>query len=72
MHDTINRIFQSINARHFEKLFVEWASGLKYCDEDAEVEVIAIDGKTMRGSRDTFHGTRSTATTRYTSSTHGA
>ena len=55
-HDTINRVFQSINARHFEKLFVEWASGLKCCGEDAEVEVIAIDGKTMRGSKDTFHG----------------
>ena len=27
-HDTINRVFQSINARHFERLFVEWVSGL--------------------------------------------
>lgn len=55
-HDTINRVFQSINARHFERLFTEWASGLKCCDEGTGAEVIAIDGKTIRGSRDTFHG----------------
>ena len=55
-HDTINRVFQSINARHFERLFVEWASGLKCCDGGAEADVVAIDGKTMRGSKDTFHG----------------
>ena len=55
-HDTINRVFQSIDSRHFERLFVEWASGLKCCDGGTETEVIAIDGKTMRGSRDSFHG----------------
>jgi hypothetical protein len=26
-HDTINRVFQSIDALHFEHLFVEWMSG---------------------------------------------
>lgn len=55
-HDTVNRIFQSIDARHFERLFVEWASGLRRCDGDAATEVVAIDGKTMRGSGDAFHG----------------
>ena len=25
-HDTINRVFQAIDARHFERLFTEWAS----------------------------------------------
>lgn len=33
---------------------MEWAPGLKCCD--AEADVVAIDGKTMRVSKDTFHG----------------
>lgn len=53
-HDTINRVFQSISARHFEQLFSEWASGL--CQNGKAGTVVAIDGKTMRGSKDTFHG----------------
>lgn len=53
-HDTINRVFQAIDARHFEALFTEWATGIK--DEGVAENVIAIDGKTLRGSRDTFHG----------------
>lgn len=53
-HDTINRVFQSINARHFERLFAEWASGLR---ESGRADgVVAIDGKTMRGSKDTYNG----------------
>jgi predicted transposase YbfD/YdcC len=53
-HDTINRVFQSINARHFERLFAEWASGLR--DSGKAGGVVAIDGKTMCGSKDTFRG----------------
>ena len=52
-HDTINRVFQMINFRQFERLFLEWAEGLKP-DGTAE-KVIAIDGKTVRGSRDGYH-----------------
>lgn len=52
-HDTINRLFQSLNPRQFERSFISWAEGLK---EDGIMErVIAIDGKTTRGSKDTFH-----------------
>ena len=52
-HDTINRVFQSIDPRHFEQCFIAWAQGLK---EDGVIEgVIAIDGKTVRGSKDNFH-----------------
>ena len=53
-HDTINRVFQSIDARGFERLFAEWASGLR--EGGKAGEVVAIDGKTMRGSKDTYHG----------------
>jgi predicted transposase YbfD/YdcC len=52
-HDTINRVFQVINPRLFESCFISWAKGLK---EDGIWErVIAIDGKTSRGSKDSFH-----------------
>ena len=52
-HDTINRVFQAIRFRQFERLFQEWAEGLR--PEGATEKVIAIDGKTVRGSRDGYH-----------------
>ena len=52
-HDTINRVMGMINSRRFEQLFARWADGLK---ESGKLElVIALDGKTVRGSKDTFH-----------------
>jgi len=52
-HDTINRVFQMLNPRQFELCFISWAKGLK---ESGIMEgVIAIDGKTVRGSKDSFH-----------------
>lgn len=53
-HDTINRVFSMLNARKFEKLFTQWTTSLK--DKNIDLELIAIDGKTSRGSKDTFHG----------------
>ena len=52
-HDTINRVFQMLNPREFERCFVIWAQGLK--DEGIIERIIAIDGKTVRGSKDSFH-----------------
>jgi len=52
-HDTINRVFQTINPRQFERCFISWAQGLK--DDGILERVIAIDGKTARGSKDSFH-----------------
>lgn len=53
-HDTINRVFGLINSRHFERLFIEWSSRMK---EGGKLDkAIAIDGKGVRGSRDSFHG----------------
>ena len=43
-----------LNPRKFEKLFAQWSASLK--DKDIDLELIAIDGKTARGSKDTFHG----------------
>jgi len=52
-HDTINRVFQIINSHQFERCFIAWAQWLK--DDGVMEKVIAIDGKTARGSKDTFH-----------------
>jgi predicted transposase YbfD/YdcC len=52
-HDTINRVFQSLNPHLFEKCFISWAQGLK--DDQILEKVIAIDGKTSRGTKDSFH-----------------
>jgi predicted transposase YbfD/YdcC len=52
-HDTINRVFQMLNPLPFERCFISWAKGLK--EEGILERVIAIDGKTVRGSKDSFH-----------------
>jgi hypothetical protein len=54
-HDTFNRVFSLLNPRPFERLFMEWANRLK--ESDALENVIAVDGKTVRGSKDSFHQT---------------
>ncbi len=52
-HDTINRVFSSINPKKFELAFISWVNSLK--NKEISAEVIAIDGKTVRGSKDSFH-----------------
>lgn len=52
-HDTINRVFQTLNSRAFELCFISWVQGLVKIK--TEKGVIAIDGKTARGSKDSFH-----------------
>lgn len=55
-HDTINRVFSSINPKKFELAFISWVNSIK--NKDIKGEVIAIDGKTLRGSKDSFHDTK--------------
>jgi predicted transposase YbfD/YdcC len=45
--DVVRRVFAALNPRIFERCFRDWIAGL--CD-DLRDEVIAIDGKTVRGS----------------------
>ena len=52
-HDTINRVFSLIRADKFEILFIQWAQSLK--DPRISKEVISVDGKTLRGSKDGYH-----------------
>jgi predicted transposase YbfD/YdcC len=53
-HDTINRVFSLIRADKFEQQFTQWSQSLK--DPGISKEVISIDGKSLRGSRDSYHG----------------
>lgn len=48
-HDTFNRVFSALNPEELEKYFIEWTRSVA---DLCEHEVIAIDGKSMRGSRD--------------------
>lgn len=48
-HDTFGRVFALINPEEFEKGFMEW---VKLIQELSQGQVIAIDGKQMRGSKD--------------------
>ncbi|MFT2536216.1 ISAs1 family transposase, partial [Escherichia coli] len=47
--DTIARVVSNIDSLAFEKMFIEW---MQECHEITDGEIIAIDGKTIRGSFD--------------------
>lgn len=47
-HDTFGRLFSNLDSEVFESCFLNWVSSLGICLNE---EVIAIDGKTLRGSR---------------------
>lgn len=49
--DTVGAVFSSLDAKVFQECFVQWVSGL----QRMLPEVIAIDGKTLRGSGDVSH-----------------
>jgi len=53
-HDTINRVFSMLNSRRFEQVFTQWANSM--IDKGFNNELIAIDGKTVRRSKDSYHG----------------
>ena len=46
--DTINRVFSSINSSQFESCFMNWVNSIS---EICKGQVIAIDGKTLRGAK---------------------
>jgi predicted transposase YbfD/YdcC len=54
-HDTIGRFFRLVDPKAFECCFTEWMQTLA-----ANIQgIIAIDGKTIRNSADSFHGKKS-------------
>lgn len=52
-HDTFGRLFSLINPEEFETCFCSWISSLTI---DLTKEIIAIDGKTLRGSHNRKKG----------------
>jgi len=52
-HDTFDRVFARLDAEQFESCFLEWVQGVYKVTEG---QVLAIDGKSLRGSRDGFLG----------------
>ena len=54
-HDTFGRVFSLINPKEFEECFRQWIASLAV---DISKEVIAIDGKTLRGSHNRKKGLR--------------
>src|ERR1039458_5670477 len=49
-HDTFNRVFSALDPEELEKGFVAWASSIAKLTAG---EVVAIDGKTLCGTRET-------------------
>jgi predicted transposase YbfD/YdcC len=52
-HDTFNRVFQALDPKQFQECFLNW---MKAVAEALSSQVIALDGKTLRGSRDELGG----------------
>jgi predicted transposase YbfD/YdcC len=52
-HDTFGRVFRLLDAGAFQAGFIKWVEQYFHIKRD---QVIAVDGKTARGSRDSFSG----------------
>ena len=46
-HDTFNRVFSTINPKHFMNCFVQWTETLR---TKLDCEIVAIDGKALRSA----------------------
>jgi len=54
-HDTFNRVFAALDPRQFRSCFLAWMQAVA---QALPAQVIALDGKTVRGSYDRGHGTQ--------------
>lgn len=52
-HDTFGRVFAALNPQEFESSFMEWVQAINQLTQG---QVIAIDGKQLRGSHDSGTG----------------
>jgi predicted transposase YbfD/YdcC len=55
-HDTFGRVFARLNPEQFQACFLEWVQDLVSASGEQLRGVVAIDGKTLCGSRDTASG----------------
>ena len=53
-HDTFNRVFSALNPDELESSFISWTRSVAKLTDN---EVVSIDGKSMRGTRE--HGSKS-------------
>jgi len=51
-HDTIERVFRKLDGEAFERCFIAWTSELF---QELPGQVVAIDGKTLRGCAEKLH-----------------
>jgi predicted transposase YbfD/YdcC len=54
-HDVLGKLYHRLDPKVFQRCFMRWTS--EVC-KITEGQLIAIDGKTLRGSHDTFSGKR--------------
>src|SRR5260221_3450888 len=52
-HDTFGRVFRLLDAEAFQERFMRWVEATFAVERG---QVIAVDGKTARGSRDSYRG----------------
>jgi predicted transposase YbfD/YdcC len=52
-HDTVERVFSRLDPKEFNQALLKWTAGLS---QSLEGKVVAIDGKTLRGSFDSATG----------------
>jgi len=52
-HDTFSRVFRLLDAEAFQARFMRWVEHVFKVERG---QVVAVDGKTVRGSRDSFRG----------------
>src|SRR5215813_5828435 len=52
-HDTFRRVFSLLDAKAFQERFMRWVEGVFSVKRG---QVVAIDGKTVRGSQDEANG----------------
>ncbi len=55
-HDTFGRVFARLNSEQFQSCFLEWVQDLMSSSGEELKGVVAIDGKTLCGSRDKAGG----------------
>ncbi len=66
-HDTFSRVFSKLDPHEFQQGFLSWVNSIS---EKLEVEVIAIDGKTLKQSYDRNHQQKALHIVSAWSSTH--
>ena len=66
--DRFGRVFAALDAEAFQRCFVWWVEGVFHVTEG---QVVAIDGKTLRGSQDSYLGKKAIHMVSAWASTHG-